>query len=58
MGAGSAIPTIRSLSERLGFRHQAKVIRINPREPQICAPHLSFACGAVEALEQIENLLA
>jgi len=57
MGAGSAIPTIRSLSERLGYRHQAKVIRINPREPQICAPHLSFACGAVEALEQIENLL-
>ena len=57
MGAGTAIPTIRSLSERLGYRQQARVIRINPREPQISAPHLSFACGTVEALNQIESHL-
>ena len=57
MGAGSAIPTIRNLSERLGRRQQTKVLRINPREPQIGAPHLSFSCGAVAALEEIEKLL-
>ncbi len=57
MGAGSAIPTIRNLSERLGYRQQAKVLRINPREPQIGAPHLSFSCGAVAALEGIDKQL-
>lgn len=57
MGAGSAIPTIRNFSERLGQRHQAQVLRINPREPQIGAPHISFACGSVEALKGIENFL-
>lgn len=53
MGAGSAIPTIRNLSERLGRRQQARVLRINPREPQIGAPHLSFAEGAVSTLNKI-----
>lgn len=57
MGAGSAIPTIRNLSERLGRRQQTNVLRINPREPQIGAPHLSLSCGAVTALEKIEKLL-
>jgi NAD-dependent SIR2 family protein deacetylase len=57
MGAGSAIPTIRYLSERLGSRPGATVIRINPREPQIGRPHLSLACGALEGLEQIDSRL-
>jgi len=57
LGAGSAIPTIRSLSERLGYRQQARVIRINPREPQISAPHFAFACGAVETLSNIDKCL-
>ncbi len=58
IGAGSTIPTIRHLSERLGQRHHTTVLRINPREPQIRAPHFSFSSGAVETLNQIqENLL-
>jgi len=57
MGAGSAIPTIRSLSERLGHRQRTTVLRINPREPQIGAPHLSFSCGAVAALSSIDEQL-
>ena len=57
MGAGSAIPTIRSLSERLGRQPQARVLRINPREPQISTPHLSFSSGAVETLLRIEDFL-
>lgn len=55
MGAGSAIPTIRHLSEQLGQRRHASVFRINPREPQIRTPHFSFAGGAVEILSQIQD---
>lgn len=58
MGAGTAIPTIRALSERLGWHHeQASVIRINIREPEIAAPHIGLACGALEGLQQIDALL-
>ncbi|MCK4503008.1 MAG: NAD-dependent deacetylase [Desulfuromonadales bacterium] len=55
LGAGTSIPTIRNLSNQLGQKQQATVIRINPREPQIKAPHFSFAGGAIEILEQIQN---
>lgn len=58
MGAGSAIPTIRATSERIGWNYdQATVIRINPREPEIKAPHISLSCGALEGLRGIDNLL-
>lgn len=57
IGAGSAIPTIRHLSEQLGQRRQASVLRINPREPQIRSPHFSFSGGAVEVLTQIQDAL-
>jgi NAD-dependent SIR2 family protein deacetylase len=57
MGAGSAIPTIRNLSERLGSQNQAKVVRINPREPQIGRPHISITTGALEGLQGIELAL-
>jgi NAD-dependent SIR2 family protein deacetylase len=58
MGAGSAIPTIRATSERLGWQlEQATVIRINPREPEIREPHISLACGALEGLQKIDVLL-
>lgn len=58
MGAGTAIPTIRSTSERIGrkFKH-ATVIRINPREPRIGSPHLSMSCGALEGLQRIDHLV-
>ncbi len=58
IGAGSAIPTIRATSERLGWRYpQATVIRINTREPDIKHPHISIASGALEGLENIDRLL-
>jgi len=57
MGAGSAVPTIRNLSERLGHHDRVRVVRINPREPQIHTPHFSFAGGAVETLNQIKKAL-
>lgn len=58
VGAGTAIPTIRFTSERLGMGYGARVIRINPREAQIPAPHLSLPCGALEGVRGIEAALA
>jgi NAD-dependent SIR2 family protein deacetylase len=59
MGAGSAIPTIRATSERIGWNLQgATVIRINPREPDIKAPHISMPCGALEGLKKIDSLMS
>jgi NAD-dependent SIR2 family protein deacetylase len=55
LGAGTAIPTIRHLSEQLG-RH-GTVIRINPREGQISPPHISLPCGAREGLAGIDAML-
>jgi NAD-dependent SIR2 family protein deacetylase len=57
MGAGTSIPTIRNLSERLGRRKGVTVARINPREPWIDAPHLSIPEGALAALTEIEKRL-
>ena len=58
MGAGTAIPTIRATSERIGWNcPQANVIRINTREPEIKAPHIGLACGALEGLRKIDQLL-
>jgi NAD-dependent SIR2 family protein deacetylase len=58
MGAGSAIPTIRATSERIGWNlKKASVIRINPREPDIKAPHISIPCEALKGLRKIDELL-
>lgn len=57
MGAGTAIPTIRHASERLGARAGATVIRINPREAHIRPPHISLPWAALEGLEKINDLM-
>ena len=54
LGAGTAIPTIRATSERLGASHQATVIRINPNEPCIDPPHLSLPCGGLAGLTALD----
>jgi len=58
MGAGTAIPSIRWTSEGLGRLEDALVVRINPREAQIAAPHLSLPAGALEGLTCIDRALA
>jgi len=57
MGAGTAIPTIRHLSERLGSRAGTTVIRINPREPSIGGGHLALPLRAQEGLRKIAEIL-
>jgi NAD-dependent SIR2 family protein deacetylase len=56
-GAGTAIPTIRYLGERLGTGPGATLVRINPREPRTPAPHLSLPCSALEGLKEIDAAL-
>ncbi|HEU0265906.1 MAG TPA: NAD-dependent deacetylase, partial [Geobacterales bacterium] len=58
LGAGTAIPTIRRLSERLGERKETLVVRINPREYSIDPPHLFLPTGALEGLLAIDQALA
>ncbi len=58
MGAGTSIPTIRRMSERLGLRRGVTVLRINPREPWIDPPHLPIPEGALAALRSIEEALS
>lgn len=57
MGAGTAIPTIRSLGERLAHTGRATLIRINPREAQAPAGAISISTGALAGLEGINKLL-
>lgn len=57
MGAGTSIPTIRYMSERIGQFNAATVIRINPRESHIAGGHTSLPCGALEGLEGIDEFL-
>jgi hypothetical protein len=57
VGAGTAIPTIRFASERLGSRPGNLVVRINPREPRIDPPHVSIAAGALDGLARIGRAL-
>ena len=54
-GAGTAIPTIRYLGERLGSQRGATLVRINPREHHVPQRHLSLPCGAVEGLRGIDT---
>ncbi len=57
LGAGTTIPTIRHLSERLASRCGCTLIRINPREAQVPEGQVSLPMGALEGLVQIEAVL-
>ena len=55
MGAGTAISTIRNMSENLGEHHEASVVRINPRDYHIPHPHISIPCSALKGLLKIQE---
>ena len=54
-GAGTAVPTVRFQSERIARVLDARVIRINIREPHIPPPHLSIPHGAAETLASVNS---
>lgn len=59
IGAGTALPTIRNLGERVAKQYPfAKLVRINPRESEVdekCG--VSVACGAVEGLKCLLKMI-
>lgn len=57
MGAGTAVPTIRHLTQTLARKKGACAIRINLREAQISPPHISLSHGALETLQTIDQHL-
>jgi len=57
LGAGSAVPTVRLTSEHAATRLGAKLVRINPREPQTPHGQIGIPLGALEALEAINDRL-
>src|SRR5262245_12008961 len=55
LGAGTTIPTVRRFCENVGG--VGKLIRLNPREPEVPDGHLGMAVGALEALRAIDERL-
>lgn len=57
IGAGTAVPTVRYLSEDVASAPSATLVRINPREPRVPAErHVSLPLGAAEAVDRIHDL--
>ena len=50
MGAGTAVPSVRHMSEELVRLYGARLLRINPREPEVPAGQLGLPLGAAAAL--------
>lgn len=57
LGAGCAIPTVRVFSETMALQNSAHLIRINPRDHDVPAPHTSLRAGAKETLQQLDLAL-
>ncbi len=57
-GAGTAVPTVRNLGDRLATRLGATLVRVNVREPEVPRGHVGLAMGASTALRAIDEKLA
>ena len=57
-GAGTAVPSVRAEAEFIAHQHDARLIRINVREPEVPAGQIGLPMGALEALEEMDRLLA
>jgi len=57
IGAGSAVPTVRMTSERVVRVLGGRLIRINPREPEVPAGQIGLAAPALRTLQQIDERL-
>ncbi len=57
-GAGSTIPTVRHFGEGVAREAKsAKLIRINPREPEVPYSHIGLPMGSKEALLALDRLV-
>ena len=58
LGAGTAIPSVRHFGQHVIQRHNGRMIRINPREPQVASQRdVGLAMGSMAALAAIDALL-
>ena len=58
IGAGEAVPTVRSQVEQAIRRHKARLIRINPRDYQVPdKTHVSLPLGGAEAVDGVYQRL-
>ena len=58
LGAGTAIPSVRHFGQQVVQQHNGRMIRINPREPQVASPRdVGLAMGSLAALAAIDALL-
>jgi len=59
LGAGTAIPSARNFSHAVVRDFGGRLVRINPREPQVPTPRdVGLATGALAALEAIDQAIA
>ena len=58
LGAGTAVPTVRNLSDRLTRRPRTTLIRINPREAHGPSGTLGLELGAAEACAALESAVS
>lgn len=56
-GAGGAIPTVRHFCEQVAGSYKARLIRVNPREPEVPAEGIGVAAGAMAAILAIDAAL-
>jgi NAD-dependent SIR2 family protein deacetylase len=56
-GAGTAVPSVRRMSEQLLDRPRTRLVRINAREAEVPPGQFGLVGGAGEMLAQIENSL-
>lgn len=54
IGSGPHVQSIRKKTRRLGIDYNAKIVRINPKDFKIKAPHIGISKGALEALSEID----
>jgi NAD-dependent SIR2 family protein deacetylase len=58
LGAGVAIPSVRHFGQALVSRHNGRMLRINPREPQVAGTRdVGLPANALAALAAIDALL-
>lgn len=55
IGSGPHVQTIRALTRRIAREKKGRIIRINPDYPDVKAPHMSIAQGALSALSAVQR---
>jgi NAD-dependent SIR2 family protein deacetylase len=57
IGAGTAVPTVRHLSESIARQFNGTLIRINPQDAHVPEGHISICCNAAGAINKIFDLV-